>query len=128
MTMTVTITTEPEFLRAVVGGDFALADAKSNFAEILEAVGQHGSRKVLFDARNVVGEPTTAQRFEYGVFVAQASAALERRLAFKPKFAYVMQLPVLDQRRLGEITAVNRGMHVRAFDNLDDALRWLGVS
>ena len=42
-----------------------------------------------------------------------------------PKFAYVLAPPVLDLDRFGEIVAVNRGMNVKAFDNLKDALEWL---
>src|SRR5262245_36109905 len=44
------------------------------------------------------------------------------------QFAYVLQAPVLDPQRLGEIVAVNRGMWVKAFDNLADALGWLGCA
>ena len=124
MTMTLSFAPQQEFLRVTVGGSFELADAKAHFIEILEAVGRHQSRKVLFDAHAVVGEPSAIERFEYGMFVAKETAALP----FRPQFAYVMNRPVLDQHRLGETTAVNRGMHVKAFDNVDDALRWLGVS
>ena len=128
MAMTLNITPQQELLRATVGGMFALDDAKANFLQILEAVGQHQSRKVLFDGSAVLGEPTAIERFEYGMFVAQQAATLRSKLPYRPQFAYVMKPPVLDRSRLGEMTAANRGMHVKAFDNVDDALKWLGVS
>jgi hypothetical protein len=35
---------------------------------------------------------------------------------------------VLDPDRFGETVAVNRGMPVRVFDNLEEALKWLAVT
>jgi hypothetical protein len=43
----------------------------------------------------------------------------------KPRFAYVLEKPVLDPERLGETVARNRGMDVKAFDNIEEADRWL---
>ncbi len=40
-------------------------------------------------------------------------------------FAHVLKEPVLDPQRFGETVALNRGMNVRTFDNLEDALAWL---
>jgi hypothetical protein len=44
-----------------------------------------------------------------------------------PQFAYLLIPPVGDPQRLGENAAVNRGMFVKVFEDLDDALKWLGI-
>jgi len=44
-----------------------------------------------------------------------------------PRFAYVLVEPLLDPNRFGETAAVNRGMQVRAFDDMKQAEWWLGI-
>jgi len=117
-------------LYVAVGGDFTLDSAKRNFLEIVEAVNEHKSEKVLLDGRKIVGEPTIIQRFYYGQFVADAITAPDKKRGpvKLPEFAYVLMPPALDRGRLGETVAVNRGIKLKAFDNMPDALAWLGVT
>ncbi|HSM73311.1 MAG TPA: hypothetical protein VK852_01675, partial [Desulfobacterales bacterium] len=69
----------------------------------------------------------TIERFLYGSFAAHAVATrLKPGAPRAPQFAYLLREPVLDPRRFGETVAVNRGMWVRSFDNVEDALEWLG--
>ena len=42
-----------------------------------------------------------------------------------PKFAYALKSPVLDAERFGEIVARNRGMKVKAFESVQEAMDWL---
>ena len=42
-----------------------------------------------------------------------------------PRFSYVMHEPLRDPGRLGETVAVNRGMDVKVFETLEDAIEWL---
>ena len=110
-------------------GEFSLPEAKRTFLEMLEAVARHQIRKVLFDGRRLTGDPQTIERFYYGAFAADAVLQFkDRGVSPATQFAYVLQAPVLDPQRFGETVAVNRGMFVQAFDNLDDALRWLGIA
>jgi hypothetical protein len=44
-----------------------------------------------------------------------------------PAFAYVLKEPVLDPQRFGQTVAVNRGMNVKTFDNVEQARTWLGL-
>ena len=116
------------FLYATLSGDFSLAEAERSFLQILESVERHKVKKVLVDGRAINGEPTNMERFYYGEFVANAVAELRfTRESGAPKFSYVLIEPVLDPRRLGETVAVNRGMLVKTFDNLADALEWLDL-
>ena len=105
-----------------------MAEAERTFLEMLDAVARQQTAKILFDGRALQGEPSTIQRFLYGVFAAHAVERdiRERRVPRAAQFAYVLQEPVLDPQRFGETVAVNRRMWVKAFDTLEDALGWLG--
>jgi len=115
-----------EFLKAHATGEFSLREAQKTFLEMLESVAQHKASKVLFDGRAISGEPRMIERFYYGEFAAQSVEKSATRGASRTQFAYVLLEPVLDSRRIGEIVAVNRGMFVRAFDNIEEAVEWLG--
>jgi hypothetical protein len=117
------------YLHVGARGEFSLPEAQQTFLDMLEAVAQHQVQKVLFDGRSLTGEPRTIERFYYGTFAAEAVVQCKaREVSPATQFAYVLQAPVLDPQRFGETVAVNRGMFVQAFDNLDDALRWLGIA
>lgn len=117
-------------LTVVIEGEFDLEGAERNFLDIVAAIEEHGTEKILVDARAIIGDPAVIERFYYGEFVAEATRALKERYEnlIDPKFAFVMHEPTLDPHRLGETVAANRKMHVRAFDNLDDAGKWLRLS
>jgi hypothetical protein len=113
----------------VVGaqGRFSLKEAKRTFLELLEAADRHATGKVLFDGRQLTGNPAMMERFYYGAFAAETVLTFARRHPFSAmQFAYVLKEPVLDPARFGETVARNRGMLVRAFDDLDAAMEWLG--
>jgi len=130
MGMILRISAGSGLLRVIATGEFSLAEAKRTFLEILDAVLQHKSERILFDGRELKGDPDTIQRFLYGEFAADAVRRCIKGCGIPPtpQFAYVLQEPVLDPQRFGETVAVNRGMWVKAFDNLEDALGWLGVT
>lgn len=113
-------------LSVTATGEFSLKEAERTFLEILDAVAQHKTAKILIDGRELKGQPKSIERFYYGEFAANAVARFRKRDVVRaPQFAYVLKEPVLDPRRFGETVAVNRGMWVMVFDNLDDAFGWL---
>jgi len=130
MAMILTIIPEAGFLRAVVTGEFSLEEAQRTFLDIVDAVAKHQTDKILFDGREIVGEPHAIERFYYGEFTAEMCHKYlykaEHRIV--PMFAYLLKEPVLDPRRFGETVAGNRGMVVKAFDSLDEAQEWLGLT
>jgi len=130
MGMTVKTTPRQSVLHVAAKGSFTLDSAMQTFLEIVKALDQHNCERILFDARSLTGEPSIIERFYYGEFVADAVMRPgEHRAPLKnPQFAYVMLPPVLDVSRLGETVAANRGMNVRAFDNMVDAAAWLGFT
>jgi hypothetical protein len=126
MSMLAQIQPESDLLNVVIKGEFSLEEAKRTFIEILNAVAFHESKKVLVDGRTILGEPGVIERFYYGLFAAQTVMNYEDRgVSAGTPFAYVLIEPVLDPQRFGETVAVNRCMNVKAFDNPEDALKWL---
>lgn len=124
MSMTLEMRAESGVLRVVAMGEFSLDEAQRTFVEILVAVARHKVKQVLFDGRGLAGEPQTIERFYYGEFAANAVAHTSG-VSPATHFAYVLEEPVLDPKRFGEIVAANRGMFVKTFDNLKDAVGWL---
>ena len=118
---------QSELLRVEASGDFSLESAKQAFLEMLESVAQYKAEKILFDARNVEGQPEALERFFYGEFAARGSRRIVDEHNIVPRFAYVMQYPLRDSKRLGETVAVNRGMDVKVFESLKDAIEWLNT-
>lgn len=117
---------ESELLNAVLTGKFSLNEAKRTFLEILEAVALQKSKKVLIDGRTLLGKPEVIERFYYGDFAAEMVMSYrDRGISVGTPFAYVLIEPVLDPKRLGETVALNRGMIVKAFENPEEALKWL---
>jgi hypothetical protein len=128
MGMNLEISAEPGFLHVGAKGTYSLQEAKRTFLEMLEAVARNRAGKVLFDGRGLAGNPKFMERFYYGEFAAQSVAKYAvHGVPRDTKFAYVLEVPILDPRRFGETVAVNRGMVVNTFENPDEALRWLGV-
>lgn len=129
LSITLEVDDERHLLYVVYAGAFSLPEAEATFREILAALVEHKLKKILVDGRQVVGEPEPLERFYYGRFVADAVAqTVNRSLIDVPRFAYVLNDPVLDPRRFGETVAVNRGMRVKAFGDLRQAEWWLGVT
>src|SRR4030095_15183355 len=126
MSMILKTSVEADLLRVVATGQFALEEAQEDFLKILAAVGAHNVKKVLLDGLQVVGDPSTMDRFLYAEFAAASLGKFaDRGVCRGTQFAYVLKEPMLDPGRFGETIAVNRGMFVRIFDNLRDAIAWL---
>jgi len=129
MGMTVETIAHANLLHVVVSGDFSLDEAKRTFAEIIEAIRENNSSKVLFDGRAIVGKPTFVDRFYYGDFIAASIRKLrEDRPLEDPQFAYLLREPTLHPQRLGETLAINRGINIRVFEEAGQALSWLGLT
>ena len=128
MDVAFTIRAEEGLLYATLSGAFSLEGAQRTFLQILACLEQHKLPKVVVDGRAVTGEPSDAERYLYGEFVANEVSKQCTRMKWNaPQFAYLLIPPVGDPQRLGENAAVNRGMFVKTFENLDDALKWLGI-
>jgi hypothetical protein len=106
-------------------GEFSLEDAKQAFLELLKAIALYQAEKILLDGRNMKGKPGDLERFYYGEFAARETHKLVVEHKIVPRFAYVIHEPLRDPTRLGETVAVNRGMNVKTFETVEDAIEWL---
>ena len=128
MDVALAVRADQGLLYATWSGEYSLEEAQRTFLQILAGLEQHYVPKVIVDGRPVTGEPSDAERYLYGVFVAEQVSEQCNRLKWNmPQFAYLLIPPVGDPQRLGENAAVNRGMFVKVFEDLDDALKWLGI-
>jgi hypothetical protein len=112
-------------LNVVASGEFSLEAAKQAFREMLGAVAQYKADKILFDGRNVKGQPEDLERFFYGEFAARETRRIVDEHKIMPYFAYVIHEPLRDPNRLGETVAINRGMNVKTFETREAAFEWL---
>ena len=127
MEVSMEVDAEWSLLTVTYSGEFSLAEAEATFLDLLDTLVEHNLSKVLVDGRQLVGNPELAERCYYGSFVAEAvNRTVNRTRCAVPTFAYVLNKPMLDANRFGETVAVNRGMRVKTFDNLQQARRWLG--
>lgn len=105
---------------------------RSSFAEtadkILALCEKHQAHKVLMDVRGLNGTPTTLERFTMAtVFTAKyLKARLTHRIP-PCRFSVIGNHPIVDHNRFEETVAVNRGLPVRTFTDLEKALDWLEV-
>ena len=116
---------EQGILYAVVVGPFDLTLAQQHFTTIVDQAVHSGANKVLIDGRQVTGYPSTFERFLYGTFISCASLEVLNRDNAKLRFAYVIHQQVHDPQRYAETVAVNGGMDVKAFEDMDEAVEWL---
>ena len=130
MSMSVKGIPKGDFLYVGADGDFDLDEATRTFGIVVDMMMANDSKRVLFDGREITGEPTAVERYYYAAFASDAVNLLSDNgwLFERPQFAFVLNEPVLDPLRLGQIVAKKRDMRVKAFENIDDAMRWLDVS
>ena len=119
---------ESEVLHVSATGQFSMEEAKRTFIEVIDAVAKHRVDKVFFDGRGIEGNPELIERFYFSKFAAHTvNDYSSRGLCRFPIFGFVLKEPVLDPGRFGETVAMNRGMHIKVFDNVKEAQVWLGI-
>jgi len=129
MEVSLRVDAERHLLTVSYSGDFSLAEAQSTFLNLLDTLVEHHLTRVLVDGRQLVGHPEMLERFYYGAFAAEAvNRTVSCTKCAVPTFAYVLEEPLLDPNRFGETVAVNRGMRIKAFDQLQKAQWWLGLA
>ena len=109
-------------------GTFTQRGAEQGYRDLLDRCIASGSSLLLVDCRQVDGEPTFSERFEFGKFVAEVNiAAVHDGRTQLVKFALLGSYPLIDPGRIGEVVAVNRGASVRVTTDPEEAVTWLGA-
>ena len=103
------------------GFDESLEDVQSYGLAIIEACREHGVTRVMCDERELEYRLNTFEHYEAAEFIAQQVPALAKAaIVCNPHY-----LPAAD---LYEDVAVNRGLMLRVFTDIERARAWLGGS
>ena len=119
---------QPTYLRISVEGqweDNLIGETSDHLLALCE---KHQAAKILFDFRELSGNPSTISRFYMSTQFAVKF--LKLRLSHRIpvcRFAVLGHHPLVDPRRFEETVAVNNGLPVRTFTNLQQALAWLEI-
>ena len=129
MSLVLEVKPEKGFLRVHVAGDFSILDAKDIVVRMFEAIALHNAARVLVDCSDVKGNVTIMDHFEHSTFVSQElSRSFSKGVPQTTRFAYVLKPPLFGKdSKFAETVAVNRGVNVLTTDNMEEALKWLGV-
>lgn len=113
-----------DYLYVQIAGIFVSVDEVFKiYLKAQEAAETNAATKVLIDCLRLKGSPTMWDYYQFGEFVAEH----RQGNALKRMTAYVGTAPTFDKGHFGELVATNRGANMKAFDRMEDALKWLGV-
>ena len=116
------------YLLITMVGEYAYAELGAFFDWMLSACEKYKLPKVMIDARNLNGNPTTLERFNFAAMLTVKYFAMRMTAKVPPlRFAFVGNHPLVDAKRIGETVAVNRGMNIKVTTEWREALDWLGV-
>ena len=97
--------------------------------QVIDACKKHQPSNFLIDFRQVEGELSTMDR--YNLAASSTKKYLDEKLNGKVsscRFAFVGNHPLVDPKRFGETVAINRGLNVKVFTEIKEALDWLEVA
>ena len=114
-----------DYLEFVVTGSYDLNDAIDKFLYVLEACSQTGLNKVLMDYRELQQEDSATIKSLYSYGIENHYTKYLESGGHEIQFAYVG--PIVMTWEPGMEIAERSKWPFKLFDNLNDALEWLGV-
>jgi hypothetical protein len=117
---------EEGFIRIIAIGHYSLQNANNLFKLSIDSAMLHGKRNVLVDVTKVEGNIPFFDRFQFAEFLANYKA--EHALTEVDRIAVVGEEPIVHSNRFGETVAVNRGVNLRVFTDMGEALAWLNLN
>jgi hypothetical protein len=119
---------QPNYLRISLEGDWDNHSIGETSDHILDLCKKHKARRVLFDVTGLKGNPSTMERFNMATqFTVKYMKARLAGDLLPCRFAVFGKNPIVDPHRFEETVAVNNGLPVRTFTELEPALAWLEV-
>jgi hypothetical protein len=116
---------EEGFIRIKASGYYSLQNANHLFKLSIDSAVLHGKRNILIDVINIQGNIPFFDRFQFAEFLANYKA--EHALTEVDRIAVVGEEPIVHSNRFGETVAVNRGVNLRVFTDMNQALGWLNL-
>jgi hypothetical protein len=111
---TISTARERGYLVVRATGTHSMQRARELIGAVESEAVRDGATRVLLDVSGMLGNPSTIERYEIGVALAETITI---------KLAVVVPLGVADG--FAETTAVNRGARVRVFEAANAAVAWL---
>jgi len=119
----ITVKLEDNFVLLLASGKYSLLNANNLFQISIDSALSNNKSKILIDVTDVTGNIPFFDRFQFSEFFAEYKA----KHAFREvnKIAVVGQEPIVHDGKFGETVAVNRGLNVRVYTNMNEAMAWL---
>jgi hypothetical protein len=108
------------YVHLVPGFEITASSMAALWIAISDAGRKEGMRHVLVEGDNVTRRLTTMQSFDHAGLAARLMPGLIVAACFR---GYVPD----QQTQFFQVAALNRGVRTEFFQDLNDALRWLGV-
>ena len=119
---------QPGYLKITVEGEWADNLIGETADRLLALCEKHQAKKILFDFLELSGNPSTMSRFYMSTQFAVKFLKLRLSHRLPPcRFAVFGRHPLVDPNRFEETVAVNNGLPVRTFTDLEKAMDWLDV-
>ena len=128
--MAFNVVTEPheDHLHIALVGDWDNSGYGATADKILTSCEQHKIPKILMDVRGLSGNPNALERFSMAtIFTAKYFIARLGHRIPPCRFAVIGSHPIVDPNHFEETVAVNRGLPVKTFTDLEEAMEWLEV-
>lgn len=119
MNYEVEIIIEEDYLKGIVSGHQTHIDNEEMILELLALCREHDLKKVLLDMTGLYGQPGTFSDFQLANF------AVDRGLPGIKRVALVAAPENFEHTQFFETASQNRGLNVRAFVDLDEAVIWI---
>ena len=114
---------DTNFMTLIASGTYSLERAIHLCKLSIDTCFSYNKSKILVDITKVTGNVPFFDRFQYAEALAQYKST--HALTKVSKIALVGREPLIDKNRFGETVAVNRGVNIKVFTELNDALAWL---
>ncbi|HEX4959155.1 MAG TPA: STAS/SEC14 domain-containing protein [Lacibacter sp.] len=111
------------FMTLIASGTYSLERAIHLCKLSIDTCLLYNKKKILVDITKVTGNVPFFDRFQYAEALAQYKS--KHALTAVSKIALFGNEPLIDKNRFGETVAVNRGVNIKVFTELNDALAWL---
>jgi hypothetical protein len=117
---------QPQYLRISLVGEWDNALIGEISDGILDLCAKHQTRRILCDMREFTGNPSVMARFNMATTFAVKYIKGRLSHHLPPcRFAVIGHHPLVDPNRFEETVAVNNGLPVKTFTDLEKALAWL---
>ena len=118
-----TITLEKDILLVNADGSYSLDKAKNLFKKSIDSALLHNKAKIVIDVTNVTGDIPFLDRFDFSAFLANYTH--EHAMDKVERIAVTGHEPIVHNERFGELVAVNRGLNLKVFTSMKEAVIWL---